>query len=68
MPTLHYGSHEIELTDDEVKEFTRGDHPLWEQGFVSQRLEAGFIHFVTGPGIPIWIDEREGLSGAAYFG
>ena len=59
MAILHYGTDEITLTDDEVKRLTRGDDaPLYEPGLHSLNIRGGWIHLVTGPGIPIWIDQR----------
>jgi hypothetical protein len=59
MAVLHYGSAKIDITDDEVRSLT-GDVGinLWEAGMHSLQLESGWIHFVTGPGCPIWIDQR----------
>jgi len=59
MAILHYGNAQIELTDQEVDSFTSEGPRLSKPGLVSQQLASGWIHLVTGPGIPIWIDQRE---------
>jgi hypothetical protein len=66
MAVLHYGNSEIELTDDDVKSLTR-DVNLWEPGLHRVQLESGgWIQFVTGPGCPIWIDQRTPAEPSAH--
>ena len=66
MAVLHYGNLEIELTDDDVERLTR-DVKLWEPGLRSVELdEGGRIQIVTGPGCPIWIDQRTPAEPSAH--
>lgn len=57
MPTLHYAGQQISLTDDEAQDFLK-QLDLHESATITHLLERGRVTFVTGPGIPILIDER----------
>jgi hypothetical protein len=60
MATLHYGNSEIEITDDEARSLLDGDaQRLYGPGIIqSATADGGLVTIVTGPGIPIWIDQR----------
>lgn len=58
MAVLHYADTKIELTDDDVTKITGSRADLSKPSLHSVELESGWIHFVTGPGIPLLIDER----------
>ena len=63
MGVLHYGNFKIELSDDDVQKFTGSRADLSKPALHSVQLANGWIHFVTGPGIPLLIDERDVSTG-----
>lgn len=64
MAYLHYADSKIELSDDDVQKLIGSRADLSKPSLHSVELDSGWIHFVTGPGIPLLIDERETISGA----
>jgi hypothetical protein len=64
MAFLHYADIKIELTDNDVETLIASRNALSKAGFQTFQLDSGTVHFVTGPGIPLLIDERSSQSGA----
>jgi hypothetical protein len=64
MAFLHYADSKIELTDDDVDRLIASGNTLSKPGFQTVQLDSGTVHFVTGPGIPLLIDERSSQTGA----
>jgi hypothetical protein len=64
MAFLHYGDTKIELTDADVEKFTGSAVDFSKPGLRTMQLDSGAIHFVTGPGVPLLIDERGAIRGA----
>ena len=58
MAALYYGNRRIELTAADVQKFIANRTDLSKSSFHSVELDSGVIHFVTGPGVPLFIDER----------
>jgi hypothetical protein len=64
MAFLHYADSKIELSDDDVEKLIASGNALSKAGFQTIQLDSGTVHFVTGPGIPLLIDERSSQIGA----
>ena len=64
MAFLHYADSKIELTDDDVEKLIASGNAFSKPGFQTVQLDSGTVHFVTGPGIPLFIDERSSQTGA----
>lgn len=64
MAFLHYADSKIELSDDDVEKLVAARHALSKPGFHTFQFDSGVVHFVTGPGIPLLIDERRSQRGA----
>ena len=64
MAFLHYADSKIELSADDVVRLLDNQNSLSKAGFQTVELDSGTVHFVTGPGIPLFIDERSSQTGA----
>ena len=64
MAYMHYAGIKIEISDDDVEKLTASQNALAKPGFHRFQFGSGTVHFVTGPGIPLLIDERRSQRGA----
>jgi hypothetical protein len=63
MAVLHYGTQRIELSARDVQKFVSSHTDLSKPSFHTVELDAGVIHFVTGPGVSLLIDDRSTAAG-----
>jgi hypothetical protein len=56
---LHYADREFELTNEQAATVLASASKLISTAVVTVRTDTGCVRFLVGPGIPLWVDERD---------